>query len=159
MLEDNFIYEEDLPVFDWKIFDDKQEILSYQCQKATTSFRGRDYVAWFAPDIPVPNGPWKFGGLPGLILKLSDSENNFVYECQGLEQLKRKEPILYYKVNYTKISRKELDQLYRRFHDDFAAYQKSLGRPGVYIKDAKTGKIVLHEHSNYKLPYNPIELE
>jgi GLPGLI family protein len=159
MLKGNFIYEEDLPVLDWKISDEKQEILSYNCQKAAISFRGREYEAWFAPDIPIPNGPWKFGGLPGLILKLSDTQNHFVYECIGLEQLKKKEPIKYYKVEYTKISRQELDKLYRRFHDDFAAYQKSLGQPGVYMKDSKTGKFKLEEHSSFKIPYNPIELE
>jgi GLPGLI family protein len=159
MLKGNFVYEEDLPALDWKISGERQEILSYDCQKAITSFRGRDYVAWFAPDIPVPNGPWKFGGLPGLILNLSDLENNFVYECQGLEQLKQKEPILYYKVNYTRISRQKLDELYRKFHGDFAAYQRALGQPGVYMKDPKTGKFHLEEHSSFKIPYNPIELE
>ncbi|MDR0865300.1 MAG: GLPGLI family protein [Candidatus Symbiothrix sp.] len=159
MLQGNFVYEEDLPVLDWKISNEKQEILSYNCQKATVSFRGRDFIAWFAPDIPVPNGPWKFGGLPGLILNLSDSENNFVYECQGLEQLENKEAIKYYKLEYTKINRKELNKLYKKFHDDFIAFQVSLGQSGVYVQDPKTKKFRLEEHSSYKIPYNPIELE
>ena len=146
-LQGNFVYEEDLPTFDWKIGEEKQTILSYTCRKATVSFRERDFIAWFAPDIPVPNGPWKFGGLPGLILKLSDSKNNFVYECQGLEQLKQKEPIKFYKVEYTKLTRNDLDNLYRRFHDNFASYIRSVS--GSAIKD----QIVI------KVPYNPIELE
>jgi len=144
--------------FDWKISDEIQTVFSYTCQKATISFRGRDFIAWFAADIPVPNGPWKFGGLPGLILKLYDSENNFVYECQGLEQLKNKEAIKYYKLEYTKISRKELDNLYRKFHDDYAAYNTSLGTP-VYERDPKTKQMLKVEHSFGKIPYNPIELE
>ncbi|MDR2475330.1 MAG: GLPGLI family protein, partial [Bacteroidales bacterium] len=53
----SYMYEETLPVFDWKISGEKQVILSYNCQKATASFRGRTFVAWFAVDIPVPNGP------------------------------------------------------------------------------------------------------
>jgi GLPGLI family protein len=159
MLHGSFVYEENLPVFDWKISDEKQTILSYNCQKATVSFRGRDFIAWFATDIPIPNGPWKFGGLPGLILKLSDSENNFVYECQGLKQLKNKEAIKYYKLEYTKISRKELDKLYKKYHDDFAAYLVATEGRGMYIVDSNTKKSTYVEHSPSKIPYNPIELE
>ncbi|MDL2257347.1 GLPGLI family protein, partial [Bacteroidales bacterium OttesenSCG-928-I14] len=87
ILQENYIYEEELPIFNWVIFNETQSILSYDCQKATTSFRGRDYIAWFAPAIPISNGPWKFGGLPGLILKLCDTKEEFVFECNGLEQL------------------------------------------------------------------------
>jgi GLPGLI family protein len=147
MLQGNFVYEEALPVFDWTITNEKQVILSYNCHKATTTFRGRNYVAWFTADIPINSGPWKFGGLPGLILKLSDTKNNFVYECEGLEQLKIKEPIKYYKVEYTKVNRNDLNKLYRRFHDDFVSYIRAA--LGSTVKD----KVII------KIPYNPIELE
>jgi GLPGLI family protein len=158
MLRGNYLYEEQLPVFEWKISNETQKILSYNCQKATTTFRGRDYVAWFTLDIPVNNGPWKFGGLPGLILKIFDTRNHFVYECDGLEQLKKKEPIVFYRLNYTKINRKDLSKLYRRIHEDMAAYNKSLGIM-VMEMDEKTKKVKEVEHFSYKIPYNPIELE
>jgi GLPGLI family protein len=154
----NYRYEEPLPVFEWKITNEKQVILSYLCQKATATFRGRDYIAWFTMDIPIDNGPWKFGGLPGLILKLSDTKNNFVYECDGLEQLKNKEPIRFYKVDYTKLKRRELDKLYRWYHEDRANYRKLRGTITMET-DEKTKKTKVVEHSSYKIPYNPIELE
>ncbi|MDR3338730.1 MAG: GLPGLI family protein [Candidatus Symbiothrix sp.] len=158
MLHGNFVYEEEMPVFDWKITNETQEILSYNCQKATCSFRGRMYTAWFTMDIPVDNGPWKFGGLPGLILKISDSKNHFNYECEGLEQLKTKEPVKWYKVDYTKVRREELDKLYRRFHDDLAAYMSLKGRKVREMdQETKTSKTV--DHSSKKIPYNPIELD
>jgi GLPGLI family protein len=138
--------------------NEKQVILSYLCQKATATFRGRDYIAWFTMNIPIDNGPWKFGGLPGLILKIMDTKNDFVYECEGLEQLKNKEPIQFYKVNYTKINRRDLDKLYRWYHEDYAAYNKSLGAMTLEL-DEKTKKPKVVEHSSYKAPYNPIELE
>lgn len=147
LLRGNFYYEEDLPVFDWKVCDEKQTILSYSCQKATVSFRGRDFIAWFAVNLPVQNGPWKFGGLPGLILKISDTENNFLYECTGLEHLKQKEPIKFYRVEYTKLSRSDLMKAYKRFHDDFIGYMNNLGTE----VDIVGGSL--------KLVYNPIELE
>ena len=158
MLHGNFVYEEELPVFNWQIRDEKQTILAYNCQKATMSFRGRDYIAWFATAIPIPNGPWKFGGLPGLILKVYDSKSNFIFECDGLEQLGNKEPIKFYKVNYTTVSRKELGKLYQRMHDDFAIYNKSLDIMTMEMNEkAGTSKIV--EYSSQKVPYNPVELE
>ena len=101
----------------------------------------------------------KFEELPGLILKLSDSDNNFVYECQGLEQLKNKEVIKYYKLEYTKISREELDKIYRTFHNDYAAFVVAKTGKGMYIVDFKTKKTTYVEHSPKKIPYNPIELE
>lgn len=147
MLKGNFVYEEDLPVFNWKISEEKQTILSYTCQKATVSFRGRDFIAWFASDIPVPNGPWKFGGLPRLILKISDSKNNFVYECQGLEQLRKKEDIKFYNVEFTKLTRSNLRELYQRFHDNFV----------TYIRAVLGSRVV--DNTVVKVSYNPIELE
>jgi GLPGLI family protein len=149
MLQGNFIYEEDPPVFDWKIMNENQTILSYNCQKATVSFRGRDYIAWFTTDIPIPNGPWKFGGLPGLILKIQDSKNNFRFECNGLEQLNPKESIRFYQVDYTKITRKDLAKTYQRFHDDMVAYMKIRERQVHVMSGGNT----------FKIPYNPIELE
>lgn len=57
---------------EWKILSDKQKIGEYNTQKATTSFGGRDWVAWFSTEIPFQDGPYKFYGLPGLIVKIED---------------------------------------------------------------------------------------
>lgn len=56
----------------WQLENDFKMISGYRCQKATTSFRGRNYTAWFSPKIPLPYGPWKLNGLPGLILEAYD---------------------------------------------------------------------------------------
>lgn len=73
--------------FNWEISADTMTVLNYVCMKATTDFRGRTYTAWFAPDIPVSDGPWKFYGLPGMILKVEDSANIFTFESIGLESI------------------------------------------------------------------------
>lgn len=60
-----------LPNFEWVIHDnDEKKIGNFKCKKATTFFRGRHYIAYFTTDIPIGLGPWKFKGLPGLILYL-----------------------------------------------------------------------------------------
>lgn len=91
---DKFRYEDEIGTLPWKITDIKDTIQNYVCQKATVHFRGRDYTAWFAPDIPVSDGPWKFTGLPGLILKVEDSSQLFVFSLIGLQQLSAPTPIL-----------------------------------------------------------------
>ena len=49
------------------------------CQKASTTYRGRDYVVWFTPEIPVSHGPWKLRGLPGLIIEASDLTGKYEF--------------------------------------------------------------------------------
>lgn len=60
---------------DWDIFEDSvQTIIGYECHKAVTKFRGREWAVWYADGIPVSLGPWKLNGLPGIILQA---------ECDG----------------------------------------------------------------------------
>lgn len=77
-----FGYEENLK-FDWKILPDKEKIGSYNTQKATMEFGGRKWTAWFTTDIPFQDGPYKFYGLPGLIVKIEDSEKNYSWVLSG----------------------------------------------------------------------------
>ncbi|MBR4433543.1 MAG: GLPGLI family protein [Bacteroidaceae bacterium] len=145
-----FLYEEELPKQVWKVCDETQEILSYSCQKATTQYLGRDYTAWFTTKIPISNGPWKFGGLPGMILNVADAEGHYVFECTGIEQLKEKVPIVKYEFNYIKTTRKELNKVIKRMHDDLMAYIQSAD-PNVRVQ--------IREGATAKQPYNPIERE
>ena len=71
----------------WTIESDTAVFLDYPCQKASLQFRGRKYEAWFASQIPINDGPWKFFGLPGLILKVKDTNGMFDIECIGLENM------------------------------------------------------------------------
>lgn len=71
-INDLFYYNEDKNQFDWKILQDTASIGGIPCQKAEASFCGRKWIAWFAPEIPISDGPYKFCGLPGLILKIND---------------------------------------------------------------------------------------
>lgn len=75
---DYFYYEQELNLFDWKLHDDTKVINGYDAQKATTRYSGRDYTAWFTSEIPIADGPFKFNGLPGLILDIADSKNHYV---------------------------------------------------------------------------------
>lgn len=83
----NIGYNEE-PKFNWKIQNEKQKIGEYNTQKATTDFGGRKWTAWFSTDIPFQDGPYKFSGLPGLIVKIEDSEKNYSWVLQGNKKVK-----------------------------------------------------------------------
>lgn len=72
----------------WNMMPDKKKIGNYTVQKATTNFGGRSWTAWFAPDIPFFYGPYKFHGLPGLILAIEDSGQNFIFSFKANQNLK-----------------------------------------------------------------------
>lgn len=67
----------------WKIESDKKKIDKFEVQKATTEFGGRSWTAWFAQELPFQDGPYKFSGLPGLILELEDSTQTHIYKFIG----------------------------------------------------------------------------
>lgn len=114
----NYYYIENIPVQEWDILTDTLTIVGYLCQKATCKFRGREYTAWFTTDIPINNGPWKFGGLPGLILKIYDNDNEFVFECMGIENVKYNIKKFNYK-EYAKISREKALKLLKSIENDY----------------------------------------
>ena len=78
-VKDNTI---DIP---WDIAEETKMIGIYKVQKATAHFRGRDYTAWFTPQIPLPYGPWKLVGLPGLILEAYDTDKEIYWYFKNIE--------------------------------------------------------------------------
>ena len=81
-------YDEATPLISWVMADSVRTILGHPCRMATADFRGRRWTAWFATDIPVSDGPWKLGGLPGLILEAYDEGQQHVFTAVGLERVK-----------------------------------------------------------------------
>ncbi|MCY0978327.1 GLPGLI family protein [Chryseobacterium wangxinyae] len=73
---------------DWKILSEKEKIGEFNTQKATTYFAGRKWIAWFTTDIPFQDGPYKFRGLPGLIVKIEDKANSHSFILKGVKNLK-----------------------------------------------------------------------
>ncbi|MEN9951843.1 MAG: hypothetical protein RLZZ520_111 [Bacteroidota bacterium] len=65
---------------EWVTTEEHKMIGGIPCLKAVTRFKGRGYTAWYAPTITINDGPWKLGGLPGLILEAYDDEDNWRME-------------------------------------------------------------------------------
>lgn len=67
--------KEKRPELNWKFVNETKKIAKFNCKKATANFRGRNYIAWYTQEIPLPYGPWKIQGLPGLILEVKTDDN------------------------------------------------------------------------------------
>ena len=83
----NYLIEEDAPKINWKITRDTASFSGVICQKATAYFKGRNWIAWFAPDMPFQSGPWKLNGLPGLIIEAVDETKTVHFQFAGIENV------------------------------------------------------------------------
>ena len=83
---DRYKVEEDRSL-DWKINNEKSVIGEWNVQKAELDFAGRKWIAWFTTDIPIQDGPYKFHGLPGLIVKIEDETQSHKFELKGVEKI------------------------------------------------------------------------
>ncbi|MGB3590826.1 MAG: GLPGLI family protein, partial [Nonlabens sp.] len=79
-------YIEDQHNFNWKLRDSISIINGYKCNMATLDYSGRSFTVWFTSEIPIPDGPFKFKGLPGLIVKMDDSDRDYSIKLSGFEK-------------------------------------------------------------------------
>ncbi|HEX3383719.1 MAG TPA: GLPGLI family protein, partial [Mucilaginibacter sp.] len=52
LVMDTYLIDDAMPAIDWKISSDTATYGGLHCQKATAHFKGRNYIAWFCPDMP-----------------------------------------------------------------------------------------------------------
>ncbi|MEG1563970.1 MAG: GLPGLI family protein [Bacteroides sp.] len=138
----------------WTLSEDTLTILSYSCRKAECRFKGRKWTAWFTTEIPSSEGPWKLGGLPGLILKAADSQGHYNFTCTGIEQCHSYRPLFFNGKDYEPVNRKAYNKIHERYYADPVGFITG-SNPSVRIS-------MKDEHGNKaanpkKLPYNPIE--
>lgn len=129
---DNFSYEEDIPIMEWTLTDGEKEIEGYKCRRGECDFRGRRYVAWYTDEIPVADGPWKFGGLPGFIMEVGDTEGHYSFVLTGI----RNDPgrgITIPDIKYHKTSRDKFLATRRKFDSDPIGYTSLASNVNIII--------------------------
>ena len=159
-----FVYSDSIPSLEWNFSSEETEsIMGYDCRKATTDFAGRTYTVWFTPEIPLPFGPYKFGGLPGLILKIEDAERQFVWEAIGIERTNN--PIMEYTYrddNDKRCSATDVEKTLVRYFKSPVGFMISemggdsnkiylVGKDGKRMNNADAAKI--------SVPYKPLEIK
>lgn len=158
------IYSDSIPALKWDFSDEENEtIMGYTCRKASTEFAGRRYTAWFAPEIPLPFGPYKFGGLPGLILKIEDGEHQFIWEAIGFQHSNA--PIMEYSYrdnNDKRCNVADVDKtLARYFNSPVGFLITSMGGDSNKVRIVgKDGKLMNNNEAVlHSIPYKPLEIK
>lgn len=150
-------YEGGYTPMQWSLTGEAEQVGDYQCQKAVTSFGGREWTAWFCPDIPVDGGPYKFRGLPGLILKVEDSEKHFSWTMTGIE--KGSWPIYEKQYLFQECSPKEAAKILKDMYLRPFVFLKNTGIRTL-LPDGKGGAREPGDNEySISMYYDPIELE
>jgi GLPGLI family protein len=129
-----YCYVGPIPKMEWKMIDGQDTtIINHKCYMATTDFCGRHYIAWFAPDIPMRYGPYKFNGLPGMILKIEDDEKFFTWTAISLVTPRTIKPMYFEQAKtVVKTDRKGYLKMLNMFWKDPGMFYKSQGAR-VYV--------------------------
>lgn len=130
LIDEPVFYTEPFSEMTWEIGDSTKNILGYECIIATTDYHGRNWTAWFTPEIPISDGPWKFRGLPGLILEASIPNGTGFY-ADGIVTTDKPIGKIFGVENYTKSDRKEILRARRAIADN---PQGALTAKGINIK-------------------------
>jgi GLPGLI family protein len=144
---DYYAYTENF-LFSWNITGITDTISGYKAQMATTSFAGREWIAWFVTSIPYNEGPYKFNGLPGLIVKVHDTRNHYSFEMLSVEVPTERIPIYVSEHSYIRTTKKDFFRAWNSFRNGFLSESPS---------DALTQHVVgeaLMRHNN-PLELNP----
>ena len=160
IVKDYYEYSEDLSSIEWNILPETKDISGFAVQKAKTSYAGRNYTAWFTSEIPIPDGPYKFNGLPGLIIKIADEKEYYVFKLTGFKSLK--DPIFDTESgeDYLEVDKNKFREIKEEYNADPIA---ALGRSGMTIS-FKSGlgqkeKMMKEHRKELKKQNNPIELK
>lgn len=97
---------EKTPKMNWIIGTETKQINKFNCTVATATFKGRNYTAWFTSEIPISEGPWKFKGLPGLILSIEDDKRQVKIYATSIEYPTIENVPIFYSIG-KKIDKKE----------------------------------------------------
>lgn len=152
IIRNDFVYEEN-PAFKWKISEEKKNIGNLRCQAAFLSYAGRQYKAWFTNDIPISDGPYKFYGLPGLIVEIEDSKKQYKFELLSYKNIAEK-PLLWIsekRVNGKKVTKQDFYQALKNTQDNFIS---EIAKSGFTLDSNAEAKV----KDKMKRKNNPIEL-
>lgn len=120
---DQYSYNE-TPAFPWKILPETVKIGEYNTQKAEVVYGGRTWYAWFTQEIPLQDGPYKFSGLPGLIVKVQDAKGDYSFDLMQTKKIASvQQPQT--RGQYINISKSKYAELEKKFQKDPVSFSNS----------------------------------
>lgn len=154
--EDQGFYTEPIDELNWTIVEDSTTtVLGYECIMAKSDYHGRHWKAWFTPEIPIPFGPWKLRGLPGLILK-ADADGGFSFVATGLERTDRIITPMYLQEDYSKVDRlKALDNAEYYMNNEESIMNAQGQSVKIYMLDDNGNKVEVPKYDGLKHSIEP----
>ncbi|MCD9853239.1 GLPGLI family protein [Epilithonimonas sp. JDS] len=151
----------------WKISSEKEKIGEWNAQKAEADFAGRHWTAWFSTEIPIQDGPYKFHGLPGLIVKIEDKTGSHKMELKGIKNIKGNLDINVFEAKEIAINSKQFQKVMKEYENDPTKGIKQMQMGGATIimtgKDANSTKFAKEQEERLKAQIkkdnNRIELD
>lgn len=148
---DSYKIEEDQKP-EWKILPEKQKVGEYNAQKATTRFGGREWTAWFSTDLPFQDGPYKFYGLPGLIVKIEDKTGSHSMTLVGNKTFQitnNEEPQLPQGIQIFGMGGKDIETNKKQFKKVWKAYVNDPAKNmrEMMMKNTDTNRVVFKTRS------------
>ena len=158
ILRDEYAYEEDRPMI-WKILPETAKIGEYKTQKAETNFAGRTWSAWFTTEIPIQDGPYKFSGLPGLIIKVEDSKGDYSFDLKETKKI-AEIPTFNKRGSTIPVKREVFEKQQQQFEKDPMAALNAMGSQNMRIQmdPDQRKQMETRQKTENKKKNNPIEI-
>ena len=138
----------------WKILSEKEKIGEWNAQKAEADFAGRHWIAWFSTEIPIQDGPYKFRGLPGLIVKIEDKTGSHKMELKGIKNITGNVDINVFEVKEIAVNSKQFQKVLKEYENDPTKGIKQIQMGGTSIiltgKDGTSTKIAKEQEERLK---------
>jgi|GEM_PF-371148 len=134
----------------WKLENDYKEINNMKCQKATTQYKGRSWEAWFT-SYPINDGPYKFNGLPGLVVKLNDTKKEHNFDLIAVKKINTMFSLL--PKNNKKMKQEEYDGIVKNYVVNIANDAES------FIANVKAGKVSVQMKDGYMAQFDYNDLK
>lgn len=158
IVKDNYRYIQDIDDLNWEILPETKEVAGFVAQKAKASFSGRDYTAWFTTEIPISEGPYKFRGLPGLILEISDNNDYYNFKLNGFKELNDEILIEFEPEDYLEVSRERFLEIKQEYAENPFIKMENSGIT-MGFQPGQKEKLLREHREELKKENNPIELE
>ena len=160
---------------EWKLTNEQKKIGQFTVQKAFTRWAGRSWTAWFSPDIPFTEGPYKFHGLPGIIMELSDDKGNYTFKLVKSENFKNslnpKDYFAFFLTDAIPISEEKYLKLKLSFYQDPLSFLKMqdetfqftddnwvMLKDGTKVTKDNQKEVRFQQQNSIKKYNNPIEI-
>lgn len=138
----------------WKISSEKEKIGEWNAQKAEANFAGRHWIAWFSTDIPIQDGPYKFSGLPGLIVKIEDKTGSHKMELKGIKNIAGDLNINVFQAREIAVNSKQFQKVIKDYENDPTKGIRQMQMGGATImltgKDANSSKVAKENEERLK---------